>query len=328
MEEDTSPAVIDSLSAALMKVKLRAFTNVMLDAGRKWAVDFPALDGVTLSVVQKGECWLSIEGHREEVRLRAGDCFLLMGGRKLTLATDLSLKKRFRAEQLFGKARNGIATCNGGGEFVVFGTIFRFEGHLIPLMFGRLPPVIHIAADSDNAAVLRWSLERFGAELRCDSVGRSLVLNHLAPIMLLQALRIYLSSAMDEDNWLVALRHPRLSKAIEAMQTDFKRDWSVGELANLAGMSRSGFALIFKKKVGVAPMDYLVNWRMQVACDLLRAGDERLSVIASAVGYGSENAFSVAFTKILKCRPGAYRKHFGSRSTAPPLATARTSSSQ
>lgn len=91
------------------------------------------------------------------------------------------------------------------------------------------------------------------------------------------------------------------------MHVQFEREWSLEELAGLARMSRSGFALTFKKKVGVSPMDYLANWRMQVACELLQAGNESRSAIASAVGYASESAFSVAFNKIVKCRPGAYR---------------------
>ena len=63
-------------------------------------------------------------------------------------------------------------------------------------------------------------------------------------------------------------------------------------------------------------MDYLKNWRIQIACELLRTGDLSLSAVAGAVGYGSESAFSVAFQKIVKCRPGMYRKP-SSRSTIP-----------
>ncbi len=88
---------------------------------------------------------------------------------------------------------------------------------------------------------------------------------------------------------------------------------SIGEFARLAGMSRSGFASTFKRRVGVAPMEYLLNWRMQVACDLLRDGDESLSAIALAVGYGSESAFSAAFANIVKSRPGTYRKRSATR---------------
>jgi len=298
----------DPLSTALTTMKLRAYRNVALDAGGSWAIDFPPYEGFTLNVVQRGECWLHITGSGDTIRLRAGDCFLLTGGRKFTLATNLQLKKRSRAEQLFVAAQNGLATCNGGGDFFVAGPIFRFEGHLPSVLFRRLPPVVHLGGSSDQAAVLRWSLDRFNAEMRGVGVGRTLMLTHLAPIMLLQVLRLYLASSPKDDNWLAALSNPSLSKVVDAIQTDYARECSLDGLAKLANMSRSGLALTFKKKVGVAPMVYLMNWRMQIACELLRSGDHTLSSIATAVGYGSESAFSAAFSKVVHCRPGAYRK--------------------
>jgi Cupin len=88
--------------------------------------------------------------------------------------------------------------------------MFRFEGHFSDIIFRSLPAIIHIPAHLDQAAVLRWSLERFGAEFHGRSTGHSLMMGHLAPIILLQTLRIYLSSAKSGKNWLVALSHPKL----------------------------------------------------------------------------------------------------------------------
>ena len=308
MHEDQLSRISDPLSAALTKMKLRAFVNVALDAGKDWAVDFPAYKGFTLNVVQNGECWLATKGGSQPVRLRAGDCFLLTGEQEFSLATDLSLKERFRAEAIFSEGEHGLARCNGGGDFFVLGTIFRFQGHLAKLLLQRLPAVIHVDADSEHAAVLRGSLDQFSAEMRAGGVGRSLILSHLAPIMLLQTLRAYLASSPKEENWLIALTHPRLARALEAMQTDYRRNWSLDRLADTANMSRSGFALTFRRKIGVTPMEYLTNWRIQIACELLEAGNQNLASIASEVGYGSESAFSSAFKKIVKCRPGQYRK--------------------
>jgi len=129
--------------------------------------------------------------------------------------------------------------------------------------------------------------------------------------MLSQIFRIYLSSAKDERNWLIALSDAKLSKAIEAVHLDYRTDWSLEILAEVAGMSRSGFALSFKKHVGIPPMDYLTHWRIQIACELLKTGENNVSSVASAVGYRSESAFSVAFKKIIACRPGAYQKASG-----------------
>jgi len=289
-------------------MKLQALTNVALNAGGDWAIDFPAYEGLTLNVVQKGECWLYLQSTATTIRLRAGDCFLLTGGNTFTLASNLLLKDRLRAENLFPNAPEGLVTCNGGGDFFAAGTIFRHSGPLPSILFARLPPVIHIDGSADQAAVLRWSLERFGAEMRGTAMGRFLMLSHLAPIMLLQILRTYLASSPKEENWLVALSHPSLSRVLHAMQTEYQKDWTLEQFARIAGMSRSAFALKFKKKVGIAPMVYLMNWRIQIACELLSTGEQPLSTIASAVGYGSESAFSSAFYKLLQCRPGAFRK--------------------
>ena len=306
MNEDSVLNTNDPLSTALTTIKLRAFISVALDAGGDWAVDFPAYEGFTLNVVQKGEAWLSVSA-RETVRLRSGDCFLLTGGKPFTLASDLSWPQRDRAEKLYTEAKDGVAVCNGGGQFYVVGTIFRFQGHLPSLLFGRLPPIIHIDGSSDHAAAFRWSLDRFNAEMRNVGLGRALILSHLAPIMLLQMLRLYVASSPAEENWLRALAHPRLSRVLQAMQTDCKRNWSLDQLADLAQMSRSGFALVFKKTVGVSPLMYLANWRMQIACQLLQSGNQSIAEIATEVGYDSESAFSTAFDRIVKCRPGAYR---------------------
>ena len=257
---------IDALSTALTRIQLSASTNVALDAGGCWAIDFPAYEGFTFNVVQKGTCSLGAEDSQQAVQLNAGDCFLVTGRSKFSLSSG-SPKIRFRAQDLFPNARDGFVTCNGGGEFQVAGTIFRFEGHLPRIVFGRLPTIIHIHGNSDDAAVLRWNIERFSAEISGDAVGRSFVLSHLAPIMLLQTLRIYMRDSRRDQNWLMALSNPRLAKVLEALQTDYQRAWSLTDLANIAGLSRSALALAFKNKVGVAPMAYLTNWRTRSRAD-------------------------------------------------------------
>jgi AraC-like DNA-binding protein len=300
----------DVLSATLSKMKLKALTAAALDCGGRWAIEFPAFDVLRLNVVLSGQCWLSVDGTKAPHLVRAGDCFLLPHVRGLVLASDLSVKKRLPVHRLRGTVQDGVVSvvCNGGGELFAVGCAFQLDGHFQKIAFGRLPPVIHIPAHSEQAAILRWSLERFAAEVRNRHAGRALMLRHLAPIMLLQTFRSYLTTAKEEKNWFVALADPRLSKALSAMQSDYARSWSLEGLARAAGLSRAGFALNFKKWIGVAPMEYLTQWRMQIACELLQAGDKRIAEVASAVGYESESAFSVAFTRIVECRPGHYRK--------------------
>ena len=95
---------------------------------------------------------------------------------------------------------------------------------------------------------------------------------------------------------LAALADPQLAKAITAMHERPEQDWTLVELALTAGMSRARFAVHFRETVGIAPLDYLTDWRVGVAQTLLRRG-QSIKVVAPAVGYSSPAAFSRVFTK-------------------------------
>lgn len=300
----------DVLSATLAKLQLKALNSTTIDAGGRWAFELPAAKVLRLQVVVRGDCWLAFEGDRRTHHFVAGDCFLLPHARKVVMASDLSIKKRQSLAQVIREARDGAMrlVCNDGGDFLSVGSAFQLEGHFQEIVFGRLPPLIHIPAHADQAAVLRWGLERFTAEVQNTQPGRSLMLSHLAPIMLLQTFRSYLASAAHERNWFVALSEPRLARALAAMQSDYARNWSLDDLAKTAGLSRAGFALNFKKWIGITPLEYLTQWRVQIACELLKDADRRVTEVANNVGYESESAFSVAFTRIVGTRPGHYRR--------------------
>jgi AraC-like DNA-binding protein len=84
------------------------------------------------------------------------------------------------------------------------------------------------------------------------------------------------------------------------------RYWTLQELAERAGMSRSSFAQRFKETVGASPMEYLTRWRMLLAGDRLRNCSDPISVIALSLGYESESAFSTAFKRVMGCSPRQY----------------------
>jgi AraC-like DNA-binding protein len=91
-------------------------------------------------------------------------------------------------------------------------------------------------------------------------------------------------------------------------------------------MSRSSFFERFSGAVGVAPMAYLLAWRMALAKDLLRHdGTLTVAEVATRVGYGSASTFSVAFTRHVG-RPPTHHTARGARGARgraepPPAAT-------
>ncbi len=249
-----------------------------------------------------------MEGDKKPYKLNPGDCFLLTSGRPFVVASDLSLKKTV-SSAIYKHARDGIATFNGGGDTFLIGARFHFEAEHTTYLFGQLPPVVYVPQQADQAAVLRWGLDRFTSEIRQDFPGKVTILEHLAPIMLVQSLRIYLSSADAKPaGWLSAMGHPQLGKAIQAMHDHPAKKWTVEQLGKLAGMSRAGFALKFKTQTGLSPLEYLSRWRMFMAAEWLKTDTWTIYEMADALGYDSESSFSAAFRRIKGVSPKIYQQ--------------------
>lgn len=92
------------------------------------------------------------------------------------------------------------------------------------------------------------------------------------------------------------------------MHADASRSWTVSELAGLSGLSRASFARSFHRSLGQAPMQYLTDWRMTLARDLLRADEATLSQIADQTGYATRYAFAAAFRRHQGQPPGRWRQ--------------------
>jgi len=99
-----------------------------------------------------------------------------------------------------------------------------------------------------------------------------------------------------------------VGRALTALHEQPGRDWTIEALAQVAALSRSAFAERFVEFVGQPPMQYLTNWRMQLATNYLRNGTESIAAVANRIGYDSEAAFSRAFKKAVGRPPSEWRE--------------------
>jgi AraC-like DNA-binding protein len=298
---------MDPLSDVLSLLNTRNSFFAGLRAGGDWAMKFPPPEGIKFNAIVDGSCWLTVEGVDASARLQAGDCFLLSEGRSFTLASDLSLDP-IDALEVYRVTHNGVASYGDLQDFFLIGGRFAFCEEA-KLLLDSLPPVAIVHSDSEQAPVLQWALQRLAHELSGTSPGGSLMTQYLGHMMLIQVLRLYLASKEDHPaGWLFALSDPRVNATIEAIHREPARRWTVGDLATVAGVSRSTFALHFKKKVGLGPLEYVSRWRMQLAARELRNSDCTISSIAQSLGYDSDSAFSNAFKRIMAHSPREYRE--------------------
>jgi AraC-like DNA-binding protein len=298
---------MDPLSDVLSLLKPRSYVSGGFDVGGRLSVRFGKHEGIKCYAVVSGEIWLAVEGVSDPVRLTTGDCFLLPRGWPFCLATDLTAQP-VEALSILARARRigGVVTVNGGGDCLVVGGHFALTGDHAGMLLGALPPIVHIRNESDKAA-MRWSLERMRQELREGEPGGFLMAQHLAHLMLLQALRLHLAEGSETNvGWLFALSDKHIGAAISAVHDAPAHPWTLQTLAERAGMSRSTFALRFKERVGESPMEYLTRWRMLLAGDRLMNSSDPVSLIARSLGYESESAFSTAFKRVMGRSPRQY----------------------
>jgi AraC-like DNA-binding protein len=127
--------------------------------------------------------------------------------------------------------------------------------------------------------------------------------------MFVEALRAHIDGLPPEArSWVAGLRDPEIGAALRLVHGRFGEAWTLERLAREVGMSRSSFADRFTAYVGLPPMTYLAQWRLQVAARMLQNGTMSVAQVAAAVGYQSESAFNRAFKRQVGRTPGAWRR--------------------
>jgi AraC-like DNA-binding protein len=174
-------------------------------------------------------------------------------------------------------------------------------------LLAALPPVLRV---SDRAGGPFGAFVQFAvAESKEPRIGGECVLGRLSELMFVDVVRRYLETLpADRTDWLAGLRDPFIGRALTALHRNPARDWTLESLAHEVGLSRSVLAERFTQFVGQPVMQYLTNWRMQLAANHLLSGIDSVAAVAERVGYESEAAFSRAFKKTVGAPPSQWRK--------------------
>lgn len=299
-----SPAMSDPLTDIITLLRPSSVYAKAISGAGRWGVRYTEFGQPSFCVVLEGQCRLAVDG-QEAVTLEAGDFVLLPATPGFAL-TGMDPGKPVLmdpkvAADTSGEVRHGRR--GGAPEVRLLGGYFAFESADASLLVSLLPAILHVR----GAARLSTLVQLVSEESKEKRSGRELVLARLVEVLLVEALRA--APGTDATPGLLrALADSRLAAAVKHMHADPARPWTVAQLARKASLSRSAFFERFSRAVGLAPMEYLLAWRMAVAKDLLRKSDFGLDVVAGRVGYGSASTFSTAFSRHVGQSPGRFAR--------------------
>ena len=263
------------------------------------------------AMLSRGNCWLSVEGIAEPMPLTGGDCFLLAKGTSIILRDSLRTRPKWSFREIGARANGNVALCGGGGAptTIVCGSL-SFDHASVKPITQFLPSFILMKADEGRTLALHNTVHALASEMAEQAPGSEVVATRLAEVLVIQVLRAHIASEVEWRNkgWLHAVFDPQVGAALSAVHDSVSTTWTVESLAAAAGMSRSAFAVRFKELLGQTPLEYVTEWRMQKAMQLLVQRDKKLIDIARSVGYESDAAFSKAFKRVVGANPGEYLK--------------------
>ena len=288
---------------------LRQENDVKVQVGRSGKT-MPLADLAHFAMLSRGNCWLSVERIDEPIPLTGGDCFLLARGTSIVLRDSPRTRPKWTFREIGARANGNVAHCGGGGAptTIVCGSLSFDEASLKPLT-QLLPNFILMKADQARTLALHNTVQALASEMAEQVPGSEVVATRLAEILVIQLLRAHIASEPSRNKgWLRAVFDPQLGTALCALHDKVDAPWTVESLAESAGMSRSAFAARFKELLGQTPLEYVTEWRMQKAMQLLEQRDKKLIDIARSVGYESDAAFSKAFKRVVGANPGEYLK--------------------
>ena len=324
----------DILSDVLRGIRLRGAVFFYLSFGREWATGAPPAAEVAAAVlpgaehvmeyhvITKGAAWAAISGHTP-VRLAAGDIIMFPHGDPHVLSSAPGLEPEWVDANWIMAQRHQdrpIPLDALSGEAITIGlptrdaetnVICGFWGcDLRPFnpLIAQLPAMLHLPAPEDGLWIID-TLQQAILASRENRPGSEVVIERLSEVMFVQAVRRYIGEVDGTSNgWLAGLRDRHIGRALALLHKEPAKPWTVDELGHQVGLSRSALHERFLLLIGHTPMQYLTQWRMQLASTLLCSSSNTVASIALEVGYDSEAAFTRAFKRFVGTPPATWRR--------------------
>jgi AraC-like DNA-binding protein len=263
-------------------------------------------------VAKGGDCWVSVWPGGQKYWAAAGDVIVLPYGETHAMggAADAEVVPVFSILDPPPWPRMPVIRHGGGGSQVdiICGYLHCDD----PLFDPRLQVFPSVFVVRPEGAAATWVQASIAYAMQQTDDGlhspSGQVPTRFPEFLLVEVLRLHLATApAAEHGWLAALSDPVLRPAMALLHGAPEYKWTVSELAKEAAVSRSLLDARFRQVLGLAPIQYVTEWRMHMAQDLLATTDLSIVAVARRVGYDAEEAFGRAFKRERGVSPGLWR---------------------
>jgi AraC-like DNA-binding protein len=268
---------------------------------------------IPFKVITAGSCFAElVDRSAGPIRLGEGDVVVISRGDRHVLASSPGMREDEAADiedyrrpddggilrAVINESGSGAAACR-----FVCGFFGCDAGPFNPLLDAL--PKLWRAPAATSVRMIQSAV----AETDDHRTGSQTLLAKLGEVLFVEVIRNHISELPAESRgWLSALRDRHVGAALGVIHRRPTDDWTIDRLAREVGLSRSTFAERFVRYVGFPPMNYLAQWRMQLAVRTLERPGSSVAQAAASVGYQSEAAFRRAFERYVGVSPSAWRK--------------------
>lgn len=267
---------------------------------------------VIFHLITEGECFVDLPG-QEPMRVVAGEAVLFPMGDEHLMCSRAGLDPAQEIDEVLLERPRLIELGGGGASTQLLCGYMACDERLGKLLLGGLPRILRVSLRASHAgswleAAVRYAL----IEAKSERPGGEGVLSKLAEVMFIEMLRLHMTTqGPSTRGWLAGVGDRIVGAALNAIHSEPARDWTLASLASHAGSSRSVLADRFQQLVGATTMQYLTQWRMLLAANLLVRSNVTLARVAEQVGYETDTAFSRAFRREYGMPPAAWRRRHG-----------------
>ena len=250
----------------------------------------------------------------QSVQLSPGDVVILPHGDPHEMNSGKGAAVTPQTSAILSKVKSRDLSplqCGGGGDTARFvcGYMACDPAMSRPILSG-LPPIFKVNIRADRAGHwLENSILHLVEEAASGRVGSAAMLAKLSEALFVDTLRRYVASLPEQQvGWLAGARDPIVGKSLGLLHGRVAHPWTIADLADEVGISRSALVERFTRYLSEPPMTYLTRWRLQLAARSLERTPRGVAEIAGEVGYESEAAFNRAFKREFGRPPGKYRR--------------------